>query len=74
MKRALINPEICKNCSNCLIELNCFNKAIIREEAEQIPYVDFYKCSGCMKCKNYCHNNAVLEVSQPCTGKAKAGW
>jgi Pyruvate/2-oxoacid:ferredoxin oxidoreductase delta subunit len=74
MKRAIIKLEICENCVPCLVEENCINKAIIREDAEEKPWIDFYKCRGCMKCINYCPNNAVKEIIHPCNGDAKIGW
>lgn len=63
MKRAIIKPEICENCVPCLVEENCINKAIIREDVEDKPGVDFYKCRGCMKCINYCPNNVVSQAN-----------
>ena len=74
MKRAVINPEVCKNCDPCLVDLKCVNNAIIREESSDKPWIDFYKCSGCMKCKTYCFNDAINEISHPCDGTAKMGW
>lgn len=74
MKRALIRPERCGNCEECRIEKNCPNKAVIREAGDRKPWIDFYKCAGCMKCKLYCPNGAVEEIAQPCTGKARPGW
>jgi Pyruvate/2-oxoacid:ferredoxin oxidoreductase delta subunit len=74
MKKAIIKPEVCKNCATCKIEDNCVNKAIIRENSEEKPWIDFYMCKGCMKCVNYCTNKAVEEIYHPCTGNARKGW
>lgn len=71
MKRAMVDRFKCKGCIPCNIEENCSNKAIIRED--DIPWVDFYLCSGCMKCKTYCPFNAVEEIARPC-GNNKIGW
>lgn len=74
MKRALINPERCHGCAECRIETNCANKAVIREAGGQKPWIDFYQCAGCMKCKLYCPHAAVDEIAQPCTGSARRSW
>ncbi|MEI6101091.1 MAG: hypothetical protein WCP73_04555 [Eubacteriales bacterium] len=54
MKRAVIVSENCLNCVPCPVESNCSNHAIIREEPTDKPWVDFYMCSGCLKCKALC--------------------
>jgi len=69
MKRALIQPAKCRNCPDCLVELNCSMKAIIREDRAAKPWVDFYRCSGCLKCKTSCRNGSIEEVTQPCGGR-----
>jgi len=74
MKRSVIRPEKCKNCTPCLIDAHCPNRAVIREDAGDKPWIDFYKCNGCMKCAGFCKNGAVEETSQPCTGAARQGW
>ncbi|MHB1153455.1 MAG: 4Fe-4S binding protein [Eubacteriales bacterium] len=74
MRRAIIKPDHCKNCMICLVEQKCPNTAIIRESKEDKPWIDFYKCRGCMKCINYCQNNAVEEITHPCSGKPGMGW
>lgn len=74
MRRAIIMPDTCKNCETCLVEVNCVNSAIIRESMEDKPWVDFYKCRGCMKCIGYCPNSAVGEMTHPCNGSPSQGW
>ncbi len=74
MKRAIIIPEKCMNCEMCLVETDCPKKAIIRESIEDKPWIDFYRCSGCMKCLGFCKNEGIREVYQPCDGKARSGW
>lgn len=74
MKRAVVDPENCINCETCLVEINCPNHAIIREDPSDKPWIDFYKCRGCMKCTSYCNGNAVNEISRPCDGNARMGW
>lgn len=74
MKRALINPENCLVCTECSVAAFCPQKAIIREEPADQPWVDFQLCRGCMKCKTYCINNAVLEETKPCDGKFSPSW
>ena len=48
--------------------------AFFREEAADKPWVDFYRCSGCLKCKPACPFNAIEAILQPCNGKGKIGW
>ena len=74
MKRAIILPEVCKNCETCLVQEKCINLALIRESIEDKPWIDFYKCRGCMKCISYCQNNAVGEITHPCNGTPSKGW
>jgi len=74
MKRALINPENCLNCQICNVAALCPQKAIIREEPTDKPWVDFRLCRGCMKCKLFCNNNAVLEELKPCNGGLAQSW
>ena len=74
MKRALIQPQTCTGCVPCIIEEICDKHAIIRESKEEKPWVDFYMCAGCMRCKAYCPYNAIEEITQPCNGQRKMGW
>lgn len=74
MRRAIIKPDKCKNCASCLVELNCVNLAIIRECNEDKPWIDSYKCRGCMKCLSYCQNDAVGDMTHPCNGAPSQGW
>jgi len=74
MKRALINPENCLNCPECNVANFCPQKAIIRERPVDKPWVDFWLCRGCMKCKQLCVNDAILEESKPCNGDFSQSW
>jgi len=74
MKRALIRPEKCSNCQPCEVEEQCPMKAVFREEASERPWVDFYRCSGCLKCKTFCGWGAIEEIIQPCNGQGRMGW
>ena len=74
MKRALIDPKNCLRCSECNVAALCPQKAIIREEPEDMPWVDFQLCRGCMNCKMYCNNSAVLEEIKPCNGGFAKNW
>lgn len=49
-------------------------KAIFREEPQDRPWVDFYQCSGCLKCKTLCPAGAIEEIVQPCSGGRRMGW
>ncbi len=74
MKRALIRPDRCSNCQPCEVEQQCETKAVFREAADEKPWVDFYHCSGCLKCKAVCVSGAIEEITQPCDGRARVGW
>ncbi|OGJ87004.1 MAG: hypothetical protein A2268_07310 [Candidatus Raymondbacteria bacterium RifOxyA12_full_50_37] len=74
MKRAMINPRICSNCDLCDVLELCEKKAVFKEDKTDKPWVDFYFCSGCLKCKLLCKNKAVEEIVQPCNGQEKLGW
>jgi Fe-S-cluster-containing hydrogenase component 2 len=53
---------------------NCPMKAVFREEESEKPWVDFYRCSGCLKCRPLCPSGAVRSITQPCDGSARRGW
>jgi len=74
MKRALIDPKICRKCDICEVNAKCTEKAVILEEKNDTPWIDFYKCRGCMKCKQYCKHSSVLEEIKPCDGKSATSW
>ncbi len=74
MKRALIQPRKCQNCQPCEVARQCPMTAVFREEADERPWVDFLRCSGCLKCKLFCVNDAIEAIVQPCNGRAKMGW
>jgi MinD superfamily P-loop ATPase len=74
MKRALIQPEKCQRCSPCLVEEKCPKHAAFLEKETDQPWVDFYQCAGCMKCKGWCKYNAIEEITHPCDGKGRMGW
>jgi len=74
MRRALIDPERCRDCAACLVIEGCDMKAAFREASSEKPWIDFYRCSGCMRCKKNCPYEAILEISQPCSGKPRMSW
>ena len=74
MKRALIVPQVCTACVPCTVEEMCERHAIIREVPEDKPWVDFYQCVGCMRCKAFCPYHAIEDITQPCNGQGKLGW
>ncbi len=74
MIRALIHPERCINCDPCPVQRACDRQAIIRESPGEKPWVDFYRCAGCLKCKTVCPAGAIEQISQPCTGRGRMGW
>jgi Pyruvate/2-oxoacid:ferredoxin oxidoreductase delta subunit len=49
-------------------------RAIFREDSKEKPWVDFYRCSGCLRCKVVCQNKAIEEIAHPCDDKGKIGW
>ena len=74
MKRVMIIPSKCHNCSSCEVEEFCPKKAIFREDMIYKPWVDFFKCSGCLKCKTVCPYQAIEELTRPCSEKLISGW
>lgn len=66
MKRAVINPQECQNCQTCQVAELCPEKAIIREDPADKPFVNSIRCNGCMKCKAYCSYDAIQQVITPC--------
>ena len=74
MRRALLNPERCRNCEPCEVIARCPMQAVFREQAGEQPWVDFYRCSGCLKCKGFCPHHAVDEITHPCDGGRRMGW
>jgi MinD superfamily P-loop ATPase len=74
MHRSLIDTNKCLKCKVCLVEKNCESHAIIKESEDDKPFVDFYKCTGCLKCKVVCKGRSIEIITQPCTGKPKMGW
>ena len=74
MKRALIQPEKCKNCMPCPVQEKCGLYAVFREVENEKLWVDFCQCSGCLSCKTVCPFGAIEEITQPCTGRPRFGW
>jgi MinD superfamily P-loop ATPase len=74
MTRALIRPEKCGECQPCEVQRQCAMKAVFREDPNEQPWVDFYRCSGCLKCKAFCPNDAIEAIRHPCDGRARMGW
>jgi len=74
MKRAMVDPQICKKCDVCAINARCPQNAVLLEQINDTPWIDFYKCRGCMKCKTYCKHGSILEEVKPCDGKFSSGW
>jgi len=74
MKRAIIHMEKCLNCVPCEPLERCPMKAFLRECPEDKPWIDLYKCSGCMKCKPLCPNGAMEMITQPCSTHGKTTW
>jgi len=75
MKRVLIVSEKCNACAVCQIDTLCENNVLIREKPTDKPWIDFYRCRGCMKCLKCCPNDAIEELVQPCHNmERKMGW
>lgn len=74
MKRVLVNPAKCENCLPCQVQTQCPMTAAFREQPADKPWIDFYRCCGCMKCKGFCPNGAIEEIYHPCDGKGRMGW
>ncbi|MHB1000312.1 MAG: 4Fe-4S binding protein [Armatimonadota bacterium] len=74
MKRALICPDQCQNCLPCDVAEKCRFNAVFRERPEDKPWIDFYKCTGCLECKRFCTHGAITDISKPCKGRTEVGW
>ena len=74
MKRAMIKPERCLGCETCEVERMCTFRAVIREDPADKPWIDFLKCTGCVKCKNVCRGRAMEYIVQPCNGSGRMSW
>lgn len=75
MKRAMIISERCNACATCQLDLRCENRVLIRETPQDKPWIDFYRCRGCMKCLKYCPYDAIEELVQPCHNmEREMGW
>jgi len=74
MRRPLVKPERCGNCQPCRASAACDCRAFIREEAADKPWIDFYRCRGCLRCKPACAKGAIEELIQPCTGGRRMSW
>ena len=77
MKRAIIDPEKCNNCVDCNVQKCCPMGAVFREtgaSSKEKPWIDFYMCSGCLKCKTACLFEAIKLIVQPCTIKGRTTW
>ena len=60
MKQAFVDPERCLLCATCPPEEECLRKALVRENRDEMPWVDAYRCLGCMKCKAACPHRAII--------------
>lgn len=74
MKRALVHPGRCRSCDPCPVLEQCPMHALFREGPEERPWVDFYRCSGCGRCKGFCPHDAVELLTHPCDGTRRMGW
>ena len=60
MKRVMIDQSRCIGCLPCKISEKCAYGAVFREDSDR-PWIDFFKCRGCMKCVSSCPQNAIEE-------------
>jgi Fe-S-cluster-containing hydrogenase component 2 len=74
MHRAVVRGDVCLNCRPCPPEEGCTMKAFFRESPDDKPWVDFYRCGGCLECKPRCPAHAIESIDQPCDGKPRSGW
>ncbi|MHB9139681.1 MAG: 4Fe-4S binding protein [Victivallaceae bacterium] len=51
-----------------------FAGRVYTEKKDDKPWIDFYYCRGCLKCKPACPSGAVGEIIQPCNGKGRMSW
>ena len=74
MRRLIIRPETCRSCQPCRASEECDRQAFLREDADDKPWIDFYRCRGRMRCVAVCPNGAIEELVQPCNGGRRMGW
>ncbi len=54
-----IVEERCRVCGKCLARQACRPRAIVREDAQETPFVDSSRCYGCRACVVACPFEAV---------------
>lgn len=55
-----IDYERCHSCDKCLAREVCKVRAIVHFDESDPPFVDRYRCYGCMICVNECPFQAVV--------------
>lgn len=74
MRRALIDPRRCQACRPCPAQMACDAQAFFREQPDEPPWIDLYRCRGCLRCLTACPARAITEIVQPCDGHRRPGW
>ena len=56
-----IDPERCKRCEKCDLEVGCFGQVVERPGGREVPVIDEERCFGCGLCTMICRYGAVVE-------------
>ncbi|MCW4018922.1 MAG: 4Fe-4S dicluster domain-containing protein [Candidatus Bathyarchaeota archaeon] len=59
MPKAIIDPDKCQRCEECLASRACPVKAIFRIDAREAAVVEVKFCHGCGDCLSKCPATAI---------------
>jgi Fe-S-cluster-containing hydrogenase component 2 len=55
----VVDPRICRVCTECLARTRCKPRALLRFDATDVPFVDSARCRACYLCALDCPFGAV---------------
>ena len=56
-----VQDELCLRCATCAAQKACRVRALVRIEADDTPFLDSTRCTGCLRCLLVCPARAILE-------------